>query len=451
MLFFCGMTCWPTGGDHLKQTTNPTRRCLIRSALGAVTGSALAFAETPAIAALKSRRDEVRPIPKQERLARVERAQRLMRQHQLGAIALSGGTSMFYFSGVRWGVSERLFLMILPAQGEPFFVTPAFENGRALELIGDGPFGQSARIFTWEENASPYPVVAMALKNRGLATARIGIDERMPFVFASGIGQALPGATILSAIPVTAGCRMIKSPNEIALMRLANSVTLQAYQAAWKSLRDGMTQEQFSELIVTAYEKLGFKGEVSVFVGEGSALPHGSRRPQVIRENAIVLIDDGCSVEGYQSDISRTFVLGKPTDKMKRVFDIVHRAQSAALAAAHPGVACETVDAAARKVISDAGYGPGYKYFTHRLGHGIGLDMHEWPYLTPINTLLEGKQGIALAPRMTFSDEPGIYLPGEFGIRLEDDMHILESGAELFTPQSPSLEDPFGGALSGSG
>jgi Xaa-Pro dipeptidase len=421
-----------------------TRRDLIHSAFFAATGSAFAFAETPAIAALKNRRAEAHPIPNEERLARVEHAQRLMRRNQLGAIALGGGTSLLYFSGVRWGVSERLFLMILPAQAQPFFVTPAFEKDRALELIGEGPFGQSARILTWEENVSPYPVVAMALKERGLATARIGMDERMPFVFASGIGQALPGATIVSATSVTAGCRMIKSTNEIALMRLANSVTLQAYEAAWKSLHEGMTQQEFGALIAAAYEKLGFQGEASVFVGEGSALPHGSRRPQVIRENTIVLIDDGCLVEGYQSDISRTFVLGKPTDKMKRVFDIVHRAQSAALAAARPGVACEAVDAAARKVINDAGYGPGFKYFSHRVGHGIGLDEHEWPYLTAVNTLREGNGGIALAPHMTFSDEPGIYLPGEFGIRLEDDMHILESGAELFTPQSPSLEDPFG-------
>jgi len=416
----------------------------MRTACLAAAGPAFAFADTPAIAALKNRRAEARPIPNDERLVRVERAQRLMRQNHLGAIVLGGGTSLFYFSGVRWGVSERLLVMILPAQGEPFFVTPAFEKGRALELISDGPFGPSAHIFTWEEDVSPYTVVAMAMKERGLATARIGMEERNPFVFASGIGQALPGATILSATPVTAGCRMIKSANEIALMRLANSVTLQAYEAAWKSMRDGMTQPEFGGLIAAAYEKLGFRGEASVFVGEGSALPHGSRRPQVIRENTIMMIDDGCSVEGYQSDITRTFVLGKPTDKMKRVFDIVHQAQSAALAAARPGVACETVDAAARKIISDAGYGPGYKYFTHRVGHGIGLDGHEWPYLTAVNTLQEGGRGIALAADMTFSDEPGIYIPGEFGIRLEDDMHILENGAELFTPQSPSLEDPFG-------
>ena len=283
----------------------------------------------------------------------------------------------------------------------------------------------------------------MALKERGLATGHLGMEERTPFVFASGIGKAAPGATVGSATPITAGCRMIKSANEIALMRLANSVTLEAFEAAWKSLRDGMSQSEFADLIAAAHRKLGFPGETDVFVGQYAALPHGSRQPQVIRENTVVLIDGSCTVEGYHSDITRTFVLGKASDKMKRVFDIVHEAQSAALAAARPGVACDAVDAAARKTITSAGYGPGYKYFTHRIGHGIGLDEHEWPYLTATNTLQEDGRSIALAANMTFSDEPGVYIPGEFGIRLEDDMHIIEGGAELFTPQSTSLEAPF--------
>ena len=402
------------------------------------------MAQTPAIAALKSRRGEAKPIPNEERAGRVERAQRLMRENRLDAIAIGGGSSLAYFSGVRWGVSERLFVMIVPARGEPFFVTPAFEKSRALEQIAESPFGKSPHIFTWEEDVSPYEAVATAFKERGLATGRIGMEERTPFVFASGIGKAAPGATVLSATPVTAACRMIKSGNEIALMRLANSVTLQAFEAAWKSLRDGMTQEEFGGLIAAAHQRLGFAGEADVFVGEFAALPHGSRQPQVIRQNTIVLIDGSCTVEGYRSDISRTFVLGKASDKMKHVFEVVHQAQTAALAAARPGVACEAVDAAARKVITAAGYGPGYKYFTHRIGHGIGLDEHEWPYLTATNTLQENGRSIALAANMTFSDEPGIYIPGEFGVRLEDDMHILESGAELLTPQSASLEEPFG-------
>jgi Xaa-Pro dipeptidase len=238
---------------------------------------------------------------------------------------------------------------------------------------------------------------------------------------------------------VTAGCRMIKSDHELTLMRLACQVTLAAYEAVFHALREGMTQQQVGDLIDLAYGQLGFPGEASVQVGEYSALPHGSTTPQVIREGSIVMIDDGCMVEGYQSDITRSFVLGKASDKMRAVFDIVHRAQAAALAAARPGLECGAVDAAARKVIADAGYGPDYKYFTHRLGHGMGMDGHEWPYLVRGNAA-------KLRPNMTFSDEPGIYIPGEFGIRLEDDMHITENGAELFTPQSPSLEDPFGKA-----
>jgi Xaa-Pro dipeptidase len=202
-------------------------------------------------------------------------------------------------------------------------------------------------------------------------------------------------------------------------------------------MEEGMTQGDFAGLVSTAHQRLGFSGGASVQTGEFSALPHGSVMPQIIRQGTILLIDGGCTVEGYQSDISRTFVLGQPTDRMKEVFAIELEAQTAALRAARPGVPCEDVDAAARKVITDAGFGPGYTYFTHRVGHGIGMDGHEWPYLVQGNTL-------PLAAGMTFSDEPGIYIPGEFGVRLEDDMVITETGAELMTPQSPSLENPFG-------
>jgi len=231
---------------------------------------------------------------------------------------------------------------------------------------------------------------------------------------------------------------MRKSEHELELMSLANKVTLTAYQSAYQTLRDGMTQAEIESMIMAAYAQLGFPhAEVSINLDQGSSFPHGSTVPQVIREGTLIMVDDGCSVEGYQSDITRTFVFGKASDKMKRVFDIVHRAQAAALKTARPGVQCQAVDAAARKVISDAGYGPDYKFFTHRLGHGIGMDGHEWPYLVRGNTT-------PLASNMTFSDEPGVYISGEFGVRLEDDMHITENGAELFTPQSPSLEDPFG-------
>jgi Xaa-Pro dipeptidase len=230
---------------------------------------------------------------------------------------------------------------------------------------------------------------------------------------------------------------MIKSSHEIALMRLASQVTLAAYEAAYRAVRDGMTQPELEDLLQKAHLQLGFNGGADVQVGEFSAFPHGSVTPQVVHEGTIVLMDGGCAVEGYQSDITRTFVLGKASDKMKSVFDIVHRAQSAALAAAKPEAECGSVDAAARKIVIDAGYGPDYKYFTHRLGHGLGMDGHEWPYLVRGNPA-------KLQANITTSNEPGIYIRGEFGVRLEDDMHITENGAELFTPQTPSLEDPFG-------
>lgn len=392
---------------------------------------------SPSIANLKTRMSEATPITREERQARQENARKLMHENALDAIVLMEGTSLRYFTGIRWWGGERLFALVLPAKGSAFYVCPAFEEDRAREQLANAPDGEHPDVRTWQEDENSYQRVAQGLKERGLASGKLGIEETIRFSFADGIAKAAPQATLTSATPVSAGCRMIKSAHEIALMRLANQVTLAAYEAVYHALREGMTQHQVEELIASAYRQLGFPGEASVQVGEWSALPHGSSTPQVIREGSIVMIDDGCDVEGYQSDITRTFVLGKASDRMKQVFDIVHRAQSAALAAARPGLECGAVDTAARKVITDAGYGPDYKYFSHRLGHGIGMDEHEWPYLVRGNTT-------KLAPNMTFSDEPGIYIRGEFGIRLEDDMHITENGAELFTPQSPSLEDPFG-------
>ena len=268
------------------------------------------------IADLKSRRAEAQPITSAERQARIERAQQLMTENKINAICLAGGTSLNYFSGVRWGNSERLFLMVIPARGEPFFICPGFEEGRAREQISAGGTA-SAQVFTWQEDESPYALLASGLKERGLLTGHIGMEETVKFVFADSIAKAAPTAHVTSATPVTAGCRMIKSPAEMALLRLAASVTYQAYEAAWKSIHEGMTNREFSDLIGTAYRALGFPGYASVQVGEYSALPHGSAQPQTIREGSIVLIDDGCTVEGYQSDISRTFVVGKPADKMK--------------------------------------------------------------------------------------------------------------------------------------
>lgn len=390
----------------------------------------------PAIAALKSRRAEAKPITTAERKDRIERARQLMQQNKIDAVCMIGGTSLTYYTGIHWGNSERLFAFVVPQKGSAFYVTPAFEEDRAREQIAQAPDGDSCPVLTWQEDEDPYAAVAKGLHDAGVRTGRIGIEERTTFVFSDGIAKANPAAQFVSATPVTAGCRMMKSSAELALMRLAAEVSLAAYEAAWKSLHPGMTQNQFGALVAAAHRQLGFSGEASIQAGEYSALPHGSRTPQIIREGTVLLMDGGCNAEGYASDISRTFVLGKAPDKMKRVFDIVHRAQTTAVRTARPGLPAGQVDAAARQVITDAGYGPGYKYFTHRLGHGMGMDGHEWPYLVKGNPL-------PLAADMTFSDEPGIYIRGEFGVRLEDDMHITENGAELFTPQSPSPEDPF--------
>ena len=426
-----------------------SRRRFVQTSSIALTGTACGVAKgsesaggtaetlPPSIAALTSMKDQATPISVEERRARIEKARRLMTEHKVDALMLTGGTSMVYFTGMQWGLSERMTAVIVPAKGNAFIVTPKFEEERTVEQARTGPLGAGTQVMTWEEHENPGALVAQGLRSAGIASGALGVEETVRFTFSNMVAMAAPSLRITSGTPVTAGCRMVKDQHELALMRLASQVTLKAYEAAWKALADGMTQDQFADLVAKAHRQLGFEGGAGVQVGQYSALPHGSVQPQVIREGTILLIDGGCKVEGYSSDLSRTFVLGKATDRMKSVFEIEHRAQSAALAAAKPGVECQAVDAAARKVIEDGGFGPGYKFFTHRVGHGMGMDGHEWPYLVKGNTL-------KLEPGMVFSDEPGIYIPGEFGCRLEDDMVITETGAELLTPQSESLETPFG-------
>jgi Xaa-Pro dipeptidase len=390
----------------------------------------------PAIAKLASLKEQAQPITAEERGERQEKARRLMQADRIDAVLLMSGTSLEYFAGIKWWGSERTFAMVLPANGKPFFVCPAFEQVRAMEQLANSPQAGNADIRIWQEDESPYQKLAQGLHDLGIATGNLGIEETVHFVFSSAISRPAPQVRLVSATPVTAGCRMIKSPQETALMRLACKATLSVYEAVFKSLHEGMTNSDIRRLVDSAYEKVGFEGDVDVSIAANSSSPHGSTEAQTVREGSIIMLDDGCLVQGYTSDITRTFVLGTPTDKMKKVFDIVHRAQTAALQTARPGVPCESVDATARKLISDAGYGPDYRFFTHRVGHGMGMDGHEWPYLVRGNKT-------PLEPNMVFSDEPGIYIAGEFGIRLEDDMHITENGAELFTPQSPSLTEPF--------
>jgi Xaa-Pro dipeptidase len=375
--------------------------------------------------------DGVAPITLPERRERVRRAQRLLGESGLDAMVLGSGTSLVYFTGAEWGQSERFFGAVITRDGDPAWVTPAFEKARALEQVQMG-----TDVRAWEEHESPFTLVAGILRDRGLASARVGLEEYLPFTFAHEIGAALPAARIVPATPVTAGCRMIKDAHEIALMRRANEITVRAHRAVFESLREGLTQGEASALSVEAHRRLGMRGGALVLFGPDAAFPHGTTKPRPLRKGDVVLIDGGGRLHGYASDITRTAVFGAPpTDRQRRVWDVVRRAQEAAFAAARPGAEAQAVDAAARKVVDDAGFGPEYRLFTHRVGHGIGMDGHEWTYLVRGNAT-------RLRPGMCFSDEPGIYIPGELGIRHEDIIFVTETGAENMTRWSGTPENP---------
>ncbi|UWZ85963.1 M24 family metallopeptidase [Occallatibacter riparius] len=430
-----------------------SRRGFLAASAAATAGVSVSFAQSEAmqarlipqaISALPNLSGQARPFTNAERQARIERARGLMLENKIDAIVLANSTmSSVYFANMRLGGGERLWALVIPAKSDAFVVCPAFEEGRAREMLNGGPLTPNADVLTWQEDQSPYEGIARVLTQRRLGSGTIGLDENMKFVFADGIRAAMPHAHMVSATPVTAGCRMIKEPHEIECMRLACRATLLVYRAVAQSVHPGMTNGDVERLVDLAYSRVGFRGDASLNIDEFTALPHGSRQPQTLKEGSILMLDDGCTVEGYNSDITRTFVLGKPTAKQAAVFDLVKKAQTAALHAARPGVLAADVDAAARKVIEDGGYGPGFAYFTHRVGHGIGLEGHEWPYFVK-----NDMYGWALAPQlksgMTLSDEPGVYIKGEFGVRIEDELLVTENGAELLTPQSPSLEDPFG-------
>ena len=412
--------------DFLKFTA------LAGAAMGIPLPSIAADSKTP-FANLKPMTDGIHPITDDERKGRIEKAQRLMVENKIDAIYLDSGTSLYYFTGVRWWPSERLFAAIIPARGEIAWVCPAFEESRARELIR---FGTDIR--TWEEDESPYKRVAQIFQDRGIRSGTIGIEERVRFFLYDGIRKEAPQLSYSIADTVTAGCRMIKSQTELALMQRANDITIAAYRASVATLTEGMTTSEFMENISTAFSALGVEGGAFASFGKYTAFPHGSIQPQKLKVGDVVLMDGGCSVEGYASDITRTFVFGKASSRQRQIWDLERKAQDAGLAAAKPGATCESVDAAARKVITDAGFGPNYKVpgLPHRTGHGIGLDGHEWTYLVRGNKT-------PMQPGMCFSDEPTIVIYGEFGIRLEDCMYITPDGATMFTKQSPSIDQPF--------
>ncbi len=383
---------------------------------------------------LKSITTDVVAITVEERKGRIEKAQRLMTENKIDAIYLDGGTSMEYFTGIRWGNSERMMAAIVPAKGDVKYVGPHFEEERIRELM---TIGTDVRV--WEEHESPYKLVAQIFSDLGIRAGKVGMEERVRFFLFDGIRKEAANINYQTADPVTAACRLIKSPTELALMQKANDITIAAYKTAVQMLAENMSQGDFSGITAEAHKRLGAPGGgAGASFGIPSAFPHGSSTPQKLQKGDIVLMDGGCKVGGYSSDISRTVVFGEPTKRQREIWDLEKASQAAGFAAAKLGDPCENVDIAARKVITDAGFGPGYKVpgLAHRTGHGIGMDGHEWG-----NMVLGNKQPLQVG--MCFSIEPTISIYGEFGIRLEDCAYMTEEGVKWFSQPSPAIDQPF--------
>jgi Xaa-Pro dipeptidase len=409
---------------------DPSRRQLLKlAALGALAPS-LAAAEIPEpVRALTDATAGVQPIPLEAHRARLARAQRLLSELGHHALLLGPGVSLEYFTGARWSVSERFFGAVVGRAGDPVWVTPAFEKDRALQQTRIG-----GDVRAWQEHESPYALLAGIL--RDLKASVVAVDGALPFVFADGLASALPSARLVSGTDVVAALRSVKDAPELALLRRANEITVRAHRAVLQSLRQGMTQKEAQGLSREAHQRLGVTGGALILFGPDAAYPHGTAAPRPLRAGDLVIVDGGGKLHGYTSDITRTAVFGAaPTDRQRRLWDVVRRAQSSAFAAVRPGVTAESVDAVARAVIDDAGFGPDYRLFTHRLGHGIGMEGHEWPYLVRGNTE-------KLRPGMTFSVEPGIYIQGEGGVRHEDIVVVTEDGAENLTKWTGPPEDP---------
>lgn len=384
---------------------------------------------------LSSITSKAKPIDEAERKARIARAQTLMAGHGIGAVLIEPGSSLLYFTAVNWWRSERLTCAVLPVEGEPCLVTPFFEEPSVRESLG-----VPAEVRVWQEHEDPVDVVAGFLREKKLLERPIGIEETVRYFVVDGLRKVLPHARLVSANPVVRGCRMRKSAAEIALMQRASDVTVAAYRWVYPRIEAGMGPQDIGALMSNATQKLGGgEGFNLILLGEASAYPHGSGKPQKVVPGEVVLMDCGCNVHGYQSDISRSFVFGgKPNDEQRKVWNEVHKGQQIAFAAAKPGVPAGEVDDAVRRYYQSLGYGPDYKLpgLSHRTGHGIGMDGHE-----PVN-LVRGEK-TPLAAGMCFSDEPGIYIPGKFGIRLEDCFHMTAEGPRWFSTPPPSIDQPF--------
>ncbi|MBM3297158.1 MAG: aminopeptidase P family protein [Candidatus Aminicenantes bacterium] len=364
--------------------------------------------------------------------ARLEKARRFMSAERLDGLLVGGGANLVYFSGVAWGLSERPFGLVIGRRTGPAWVCPAFELDRARELI---PAGQKVR--TWEEHESPYALVSGIFDDWGARGGRLGLAPDLRSFEVHGLRREAAGLELVDGAPVTQGCRAVKSAKEIEFMDLANRITKLAYREAFAGLSEGMSQRDLAAAVASATQRMGAAGGGWPQFGPATALPHGSRLERKLAPGDVVMVDGGCGVRGYRSDVTRTVVYGAPTERQRKVWNAVLKAQAAAQAAVRPGVPCRDVDRAARKVIEEAGFGPGYKHFAHRLGHGIGLEGHEHPYLVEGNAL-------RLEPGMTFSNEPGIYIAAEFGVRLEDCFVVTEDGSRILGgAESVSLDPPY--------
>lgn len=401
----------------------------------AVVGACSPGGKVSSTPALQSIVKNSKPISVEERLARIGKAQRLMAENNIAAIVLEPGSAMLYFSGVDWWRSERLTAVIIPREGEIGIVTPFFEEPSVRESMSFG-----ADVRAWNEHDSPFELVAGFLRDNNINRGRIGLERTVRQFVSEGIAGAMPTAEMTSAEPVTRGCRMYKSANEIALMKKASEVTLTAYNHVYGQLEAGMDPADVQTLMATAQAELGGSNSWNMALfGVASAYPHGTGQAQRIEEGQIVLMDCGCSVHGYQSDISRTFVFGEPDKRQREVWDSVRRGQQIAFETAQIGTAAGAVDDAVRAYYEGLGWGPGYQVpgLSHRTGHGIGMDGHE-----PVN-FVHGEQ-TPLAAGMCFSNEPGLYDFDAFGVRLEDCLYLTEDGPAWFTVPPGSLDDPIG-------
>lgn len=388
------------------------------------------------LAALNNMTADVTPVDLAEFEARLARAQQLMQAEGIDAIYLNAGTNLYYFTGTRWGASERLVGAIVPAQGPLCYIAPHFELGTLRDYVQI-----SGEIHCWHEHDCPYTLVANLLNGMGITGGTIGIDESTPFFVYNGLNTAAPAHRYIDAKAVTAGCRMQKSATELALLQRAKDMTLAVHRAAARILRPGITVDEVTEFIHRAHIRVGAPAGsyfCIVLFGEDTAYPHGVAQPKALEENDMVLIDTGCQVQGYNSDITRSYVYGQANARQREVWEAEQAAQLAAFDAAELGATCGAVDDAARAVLEARGFGPDYQLpgLPHRTGHGIGLDIHEWPYLVRGNDT-------PLTPGMCFSNEPMLCIPGEFGVRHEDHFYMTSEGPRWFTQPAKSIDQPF--------